>query len=381
MPSKAALRAIEQREANAELQRSASTDYVSLSECKKIANQKVSSTKSKSIKLFSDIDASLDVIPQFSINELTLGKVLQRGKCSVVKEICGMHCNDKGSNDNEKPQDNVESSFDDVKKTTSDESTTLCDMKEQKAQDKSFIAEHCLREEDGGPRYVLKVSRRYLLQWCRRALFILYNNSSHTLVHSYNIQQLSPEKAKDHNIFTQGLVDMAIETMILSQISHPHILQLRAISNNQDILSPKFFFIIDKLIDTLDQRILKWKSISKSANNIVNKLTNKSNSKLNTLLEIKLSYAYDLMGAIEYLHSNSNTHIVFRNLKPENVGFNVRDDIVLFGFGLAREVPSDDNEKGDTDGTWKMTGETGTLRYMAPEVALNQPYGKLVCVC
>ena len=172
---------------------------------------------------------------------------------------------------------------------------------------------------------------------------------------------------------------MAIETMILSQISHPHILQLRAISNNQnDILSPKFFFIIDKLIDTLDQRILKWKSISKSANNIVNKLTNKSNSKLNTLLEIKLSYAYDLMGAIEYLHSNSNTHIVFRNLKPENVGFNVRDDIVLFGFGLAREVPSDDNEKGDTDGTWKMTGETGTLRYMAPEVALNQPYGKLI---
>ena len=165
MPSKAALRAIEQREANAELQRSASTDYVSVSECKKIAAQKVNSTKSKSSKLFSDIDASLDVIPQFSINELTLGKVLQRGKCSVVKEIRGMHCNDGGSNnDNEKPQsnDDVEESFDDCKKTTSDESTTLCDMKEQKAQDKSFIAEHCLREEDGGPRYVLKVSRRYL---------------------------------------------------------------------------------------------------------------------------------------------------------------------------------------------------------------------------
>jgi len=167
MPSKAALRAIEQREANAELQRSASTDYVTVSECKKIAAQKVASTKSKSSKLFSDIDASLDIIPQFSINELTLGKVLQRGKCSVVKEIIGMHCNDKGSNDNEKPQsvDDVEESFDDCKKTTSDESTTLCDMKEQKAQDKSFIAEHCLREEDGGgPRYVLKVSRRYLLQ-------------------------------------------------------------------------------------------------------------------------------------------------------------------------------------------------------------------------
>jgi hypothetical protein len=87
MPSKAAQRAIEQREANAELQRSSSTDYVTLTECKKIARQKVDETKSKSSKLFSNIDASLGVIPQFSINELTLGKVLQRGKCSVVKRF------------------------------------------------------------------------------------------------------------------------------------------------------------------------------------------------------------------------------------------------------------------------------------------------------
>ena len=180
MPSKAALRAIEQREANAELQRSASTDYVSLSECKKLAHSKIHETKTKSSKLFSDIDASLDVMPQFSINELTLGKVLQRGKCSVVKEICGMHCHDKGSNDDEKPQsvDDVESSFDDCKKTTSDESTTLYDMKEQKAQDKSFIAEHCLREEDGGPRYVLKVSRRrsFNCNVCRRAPLLQYSS-------------------------------------------------------------------------------------------------------------------------------------------------------------------------------------------------------------
>ena len=53
--------------------------------------------------------------------------------------------------------------------------------------------------------------------------------------------------------------------------------------------------------------------------------------------------------------------LVYRDLKPENVGFNIRDDIVLFDFGLAREVQ--DKEKVD-DGTWKLTGETGTLRYM-----------------
>lgn len=64
--------------------------------------------------------------------------------------------------------------------------------------------------------------------------------------------------------------------------------------------------------------------------------------------------------------------LIYRDLKPENVGFNVRDDIVLFDFGLAREI----SDKGKvTDNTWKLTGETGSLRYMAPEVASNKPYG------
>ena len=65
--------------------------------------------------------------------------------------------------------------------------------------------------------------------------------------------------------------------------------------------------------------------------------------------------------------------LVFRNLKPENVGFNIRDDIVLFDFGLAREIREEDKV---TDHTWKLTGDTGSLRYMAPEVAQSKPYGE-----
>ena len=189
------------------------------------------------------------------------------------------------------------------------------------------------------------------------------------------MQRLNPESTKDPNIFIQGLVDQATETMFLSSISHPHIITLRAISTGTEgedgsMFNSNFFFIIDRLIDTLDVRIRKWKSQSKSAKGMVSKLTRRSSSRLEDLQETKLSYAYDLMGAIEYLHKN---HIVFRNLKPENVGFNIRNDIVLFGFGLAREVHEDDRV---SDATWKLTGETGTLRYMAPEVVLNKPYGK-----
>lgn len=48
--------------------------------------------------------------------------------------------------------------------------------------------------------------------------------------------------------------------------------------------------------------------------------------------------------------------------------FDVRKDAKLFDFGLAIEFDCEKHDK------FKMTGDTGTTRYMAPEVALHQPY-------
>ncbi len=48
--------------------------------------------------------------------------------------------------------------------------------------------------------------------------------------------------------------------------------------------------------------------------------------------------------------------------------FDVRKDAKLFDFGLAVEFDSARHDK------YKLTGDTGTIRYMAPEVALNEPY-------
>lgn len=46
-------------------------------------------------------------------------------------------------------------------------------------------------------------------------------------------------------------------------------------------------------------------------------------------------------------------------------------------FGLAREFPADNLLVG---GTYQMSGKTGSLRYMAPEVAMEQPYNETVDV-
>jgi serine/threonine protein kinase len=75
-------------------------------------------------------------------------------------------------------------------------------------------------------------------------------------------------------------------------------------------------------------------------------------------------------------HDQLFQSVVYRDLKPTNVGFDVRDDAKLFDFGLAREFRPEELE----DRSYKLTGETGTMRYMAPEVALSQPYSEKVDV-
>lgn len=62
--------------------------------------------------------------------------------------------------------------------------------------------------------------------------------------------------------------------------------------------------------------------------------------------------------------------VIYRDLKPSNIGFDVRDDAKLFDFGLAIEFQPEAVENGN----YKLTGMTGTMRYMAPEVALSHSY-------
>jgi serine/threonine protein kinase len=73
---------------------------------------------------------------------------------------------------------------------------------------------------------------------------------------------------------------------------------------------------------------------------------------------------------------HKDMHIIHRDLKPDNIGFSADGVLKLFDFGLCACVKAQ-NTRHDT---YKMTGNTGTLRYMAPEVALGAPYNKTVDV-
>jgi serine/threonine protein kinase len=49
--------------------------------------------------------------------------------------------------------------------------------------------------------------------------------------------------------------------------------------------------------------------------------------------------------------------------KPDNVGFNTEGEVKIFDFGLAKRLERLDRTD---DGLYRMTGNTGSLRYMSP---------------
>jgi len=94
-----------------------------------------------------------------------------------------------------------------------------------------------------------------------------------------------------------------------------------------------------------------------------------------TYVEV-LQIAYELAQAINYIHNdiNGRAMIIHRDLKPENLGLAANGTLKLFDFGLCRCV----KKRSMSNATYEMTGNTGSLRYMAPEVVLDLPYNETV---
>ncbi|KAG2707083.1 hypothetical protein I3843_05G119500 [Carya illinoinensis] len=89
-----------------------------------------------------------------------------------------------------------------------------------------------------------------------------------------------------------------------------------------------------------------------------------------------INFALDIARGMAYLHNEPNV-IVHRDLKPRNVLLvnSSADHLKVGDFGLSKLIKVQNSHD-----VYKMTGETGSYRYMAPEVFKHRKYDKKVDV-
>lgn len=160
-----------------------------------------------------------------------------------------------------------------------------------------------------------------------------------------------------------------MEAEFLSTLQHPHIIKIRGISMEgsggfKDGPSG-YFLVIDWLSETLDQRIEQWSIIGERDRN-------------NNIMDEQVHAMVGISAALKFLHGK---RVVFRDLKPANIGFDgkinmaspftsylymcldthtrislfslVRGDVKLFDFGLACILPPNGDSQEDT---FEMSG-------------------------
>jgi serine/threonine protein kinase len=205
------------------------------------------------------------------------------------------------------------------------------------------------------------------------------------------------EESDDEHLFlVNAAQDIVHEAEMLAALSHPNIAKLHGvIASRHDAFlggASEFFIILERLESTLGNEIEVWvkennsfspprslKSLrssfssSSSRTHAVDKVVEAKKATTSVAvdrrgsLDNRLRVAASLAGAVEYLHSQG---VIFRDLKPANVGFDKQGNLKLFDFGLARFMPQRSNGYEDV---FKM-GDAGTARYAAPEVFFDQPY-------
>ena len=166
------------------------------------------------------------------------------------------------------------------------------------------------------------------------------------------IRELDEAEMTEHEK-EEALEDFRQEIAVLKSLRHPNIVLLLAYSTtaNTEVMVSELMKC--SLLDIFKAHLIHGTRLKKKD---------------------QLMYATQLAQGMSYLHT-CKPPIIHRDLKPANLLIDFSGNLKVADFGLATVRPNPKN--GETD-TFQMTGETGSYRFMAPEVFRHEEYTETV---
>ena len=207
----------------------------------------------------------------------------------------------------------------------------------------------------------------------------------------YVLKCIRPSFLNDSERYKNGVIDLVLECKTLSSMTpHDNIIRLHGVSVGgvaENVSHGKFFLILERVQCTLSDRIAEWRMAQQpgfatilarslhlsqpSGNANIDADTSGSSgdsgSEGDYLRSQRLRIASGLTAGLRHIHSHN---IAYRDIKPENIGLDESGSVKIIDFGFAKEIYPQDHNKSKR----RPTGMVGTLRYMAPEVALCRHY-------
>lgn len=140
-------------------------------------------------------------------------------------------------------------------------------------------------------------------------VFII-NSASRSSRPKYVLKSVSEENKKQNKeMYLKGSIDLALESKFLSSLSHPNILDVRAVSSVGPF-NEGYFIIIDRLQETLTKKISGWMTIDRQTKGVTGIFAG-GKKKVDRLLTDRLSVAFEIASAMSYLHE---LRIIYRDL-------------------------------------------------------------------